>query len=193
MIRLRHAGFLRFLYPMMFGMLGAVLLARGIAGLPVEGMTVSHIAEAVVGAPTLALAAFLWFRPRPPAPNLVVVEPPGLRWYDRGSSWAIAWTELAAVSIATSKTLGGYSTFPQSPYTVWVRIDLYPGDPGFQERHPDLTPFWEAAGGQQCYRIPLGQAESELRALDNGLRMYAPTHYRGTTDEGWSPNPFRDQ
>lgn len=193
MIQLRHPGLLRVMYPLLLVMPGIALLTDAIIALREADATVVHVAEAALGALSLAVAAFLRFRPRLPEPTVVVVEPPGIRWSDRDSSWAVPWTELSAVSIATSRTIGGYGLYRQSLRTVWVRVDLFPGDPGFQHRHPELAPFWEAAGAKHCYRIPLGQAENELPGLENGMRMYAQGRYRGITNEGWSLNPFRDQ
>jgi hypothetical protein len=194
-IHLPFAGMSRFIIPVLLAMLGAVMLAQALIALREGDATALHLAEVAAGTLSLVLAGFLWFRPRDPAPNLVVLEPTGIRWSDRQSSWAVPWTELAAVSIATSKTLGGYGLYRyrQSLRTVWVRVDLFPGDPGFEHRHPELARFWEAAGGKQCYRIPLGQAEDQLLGLDNGVRMYAQGRYRGVTDEGYSLDLFRDQ
>ena len=193
-IHLQQAGLKRILYPVLLAMLGATMLASAIIWYRSEDNAI-YLGPAAAGALLLPVAAFLWLRPRQPEPNLVVVEPPGIRWSDRDSSWAIAWTELAAVSITTSKTWGGYgyALTKQAYRTVWVRVDLYPGDPGFQQRHPELEPFWEAAGARQCYRVPLGDIENELLGLDNGLRMYAQGRYHGVNDSGWSLSPFRSQ
>jgi hypothetical protein len=113
-------------------------------------------------------------------PRKLIVEPAGLRWDDpRGKPWFAPWSELAGVSIST------VTTFNQNfVRRSLVRVDLFPGDAGFQSRHPGLSHLWEALGAKESYRLPLGGHESYLSDLDHALQLHAQTKYRGVIEEG---------
>ncbi len=76
-------------------------------------------------------------------PRKLVFEPAGIRWDDpRGKPWAVAWGELAAVSI--SRTAERPVQLSDAVVRrVMVRLDLFPGDDGFRARHPELEHLWE--------------------------------------------------
>jgi hypothetical protein len=167
---------------------GLIALYAGLAG-EVDGG--GEVAAVVIGVlfllPALLVVAFARqvFRPRK-----LVLEPGGVRWDDpRGNPWAVAWPELAAVVIskhspmqvpmsaddrivnaATDKVLGE---------RAHVRIDLYPADPGFAQRHPQMNPLWGRQGVAGGYRLPLGNKADLVPVLDQALRRFAPGAYRG--------------
>jgi hypothetical protein len=193
-VRLPAAGFLRVIYLLLLSTLSLAWFTYALMSWWDEAVAGLSILGYAIGAVTLVAAVFVCFKPRVPSPNRVVLEPAGIRWWNRRSSWAVAWTELAAVSIVKSKTYPGYGPIVTETYgSVWVRIDLFPGDPGFHHRHPELAEYWEAAGGKQRYRVPLGQSEAKIHELDNGLRMYAHMRYRGVVDEGLALEVSRDR
>jgi hypothetical protein len=113
-------------------------------------------------------------------PRKLIIEPDGIRWDDpRGKPWYVPWSELAGVSISTASKLKPYGF-----RTTLARVDLFPGDAGFQARHPELAHLWEVSGAKQSYRLPLGPHERYVRELDRVLQAYAQTKYRGVIDEG---------
>jgi hypothetical protein len=173
------------------GVAGAVGLIAIYAGLAGEVDGGGEVAAVVIGVlfllPALLVVAFAKqvFRPRK-----LVIEPGGIRWDDpQGLPWAVAWPELAAVSIskhsrmqvpmsandrlvraATDKALGE---------RAFVRIDLYPADAGFAQRHPQMNPLWGRQGVAGGYRLPLGNKADLVPVIDRALRRFAPGAYRG--------------
>lgn len=153
----------------------------------VEGGTGARIVGGVIGSICLlaALVPLLTF-PITFRPRKLVVEPAGIRWDDpRGKPWALRWQELGAVAISTAEkvTRGTGSGFSTS--TTLVRMDLWPRDPGFPTRHPEMQHLWQASGAKGCYRLPLGPNRKFVTPLDAALRGYAPPGlYRGIGDEG---------
>jgi hypothetical protein len=69
---------------------------------------------------------------------------------------------------------------------VLVRLDLFPGDPGFRERHPEMEHLWELHRVRSGYRLPLGSAPRFIPPMDEALRRYPPDIYRGVVDEGFT-------
>lgn len=114
-------------------------------------------------------------------PRRLIIEPAGIRWHDpAGTPWALPWPELGAVAISTALKIrrGGRST-------TLVRLDLWPRDPGFDARHPELREQWEASGAKGRYRVGLGPRASALGPMDHALRSYSPPGvYRGVIDDG---------
>lgn len=172
------------------GIIGLIAIISGIAG-AVEGGTGTQIAVIVVGALfmlpvviTLAMSKKV-FRSR-----LLVLEAAGLRWDDpRGTPFAVPWSELAAVAISkhtpkeVSQDLSGHLAGKAAEKMVGerahVRLDLYPADPGFVNRHPEMAHLWERQGVQRGYRIPLGSNVKFIPIIAVGIGKHAPQIFRG--------------
>jgi hypothetical protein len=146
---------------------GSVAAALGAVGLGVLVVLIGLL-------PVLTLRRA--FRPR-----RLIIEPAGVRWHDpAGTPWAVPWPELGAVAVSTALKIrkGGRST-------TLVRLDLWPRDPGFDARHPEMREQWEASGARDCYRVGLGPRANALGPMDHALRSYPPPGlYRGVIDDG---------
>ncbi len=117
----------------------------------------------------------------------LIIEQAGLRWVDpAGTSWALAWPELAAVSI--SRTVNRRPKL--TPAETMVRLDLFPADAGVRQRHPEMEHLWEFHRMRNGYRVPFGQAGELLPRLDAGLRRFGGARYRGVRDEGFTVGLF---
>lgn len=124
-------------------------------------------------------------------PQLLVFEPVGLRWHDpRGAPWLVPWPELAAVSISKhspkqvgpesiSDKLVGAASDKIAGERAHVRLDLYPADPGFAGRHPEMAHLWQRQGVQNGYRLPLGSNVKFIPAIAAAMGRFAPGIYRG--------------
>lgn len=170
-----------------FGVLG---VAAGLTG-GVSGSPAVAIAAVVFGAIMLliALIGLLSWR-AVTRPRSLVLEPAGIRWIDpRGSSWSVAWPELAAVSV--SRTVNRNPRKLVS--SAMVRLDLFPADPGFRQRHPEMERLWEFHGVRNGYRVPFGDIPDShglVPRLDAGFRVFAGPRYRGVIDEGFTVGLF---
>lgn len=168
------------------GGLGVLGISAGLTGRISGGAGVA-VASGVVGGLLLliaVIAVLLWrvlTRPRS-----LVIEQAGVRWIDpRGSSWSIAWAELAAISV--SRTVNRNPRKLVS--SAMVRLDLFPADPGFRQRHPEMERLWELQRVRNGYRVPFGDIPDSLRLvprLDEALREFAGPRYRGVSDEGFT-------
>jgi hypothetical protein len=172
------------------GIIGLIAIISGIAG-AVEGGGGTRIAVIVVGSLfmlpvviTLAMAKKV-FRPR-----RLVFEPAGLRWDDpQGAPFAVPWSELAAVAISKhtprevpqdlSGHLAGKAADKIGGERAHVRLDLYPADPGFANRHPEMAHLWERQGVQRGYRLPLGGNANFIPTIAQGMGRFAPQIFRG--------------
>ncbi|MEV8441314.1 hypothetical protein AB0425_28380 [Actinosynnema sp. NPDC051121] len=121
-----------------------------------------HLAAMFVG-PLVAVGGLIgggvWRRKA--RPRLLVAEGQGLRWEEKGRTWAVPWYELSAVALARGGPksalwlhlvpndpqafAGTYRSIPTTPYGHWVQL-------------PDDT------GGD---------------LLDLALKRHAPQIYRG--------------
>ncbi|PXX59688.1 hypothetical protein DFR70_11170 [Nocardia tenerifensis] len=172
------------------GGLGALGVSAGSTG-QVSGGTGVAVAAGVVGGLLLliaVIAALLWrvlTRPRS-----LVIEQAGVRWTDpRGSSWSIAWPELAAISVSRTVNRNPRKIVP----SAMVRLDLFPADPGFRQRHPEMERLWELHRVRQGYRVPFGDVPDShdlVPRLDESLRMFAGPRYQGVSDEGFTAGLF---
>jgi hypothetical protein len=134
----------------------------------------------------LGLVALL-VRRRTFLPRQVVIEQAGIRWDDpKGRAWAVRWQELAAVAFtrlepavtgletvrdrvldaAVERTLGE---------RVLVHLEMYPADPSFHGRRPDLAHLWK----KDRLRLQLGFNAHQLPQLDAATRYFAPGRYLG--------------
>ncbi len=164
------------LLAVMSGLTGQVSGGRGVA-----------IAAVVLGGLLLSIALIallLWkviTRPRS-----LVIDQTGVRWGDpRGGPWAVAWPELAAISVSR--------TVNRSPRklvaSAMVRLDLFPADPEFRLRHPEMERLWELHRVRRGYRLPFGDvpdSQDLVPQLDEALRRFAGPRYRGVCDEGFT-------
>lgn len=147
----------------------------GVLGGPAARIGVIVLSVIFLGMAVAALA----LGPILTRPHRLIVEPEGLRWDDpRGKPWYVPWNELAGVSISTFTRLT--HNFGRRRL---VRIDLFPGDAGFQSRHPELRHLWEVLGAEQRYRLPLGGHESYIGEIDHALQTHAQAKYRGLIEE----------
>jgi hypothetical protein len=123
--------------------------------------------------------------------QLLVFEANGVRWDDpKGAPWAVPWTELAAVSISkhSPKQVGpesvqdklvGAASDKIAGERAHVRLDLFPADPGFAGRHPELAHLWERQGVRNGYRLPLGSNVDFIPLIAGAVGRFAPSVYRG--------------
>lgn len=124
-------------------------------------------------------------------PQLLVFEPAGLRWHDpKGAPWLAPWSELAAVSISKhspqqvgpesiSDKLSGAAADKIVGERAHVRLDIYPADPTFAGRHPEMAHLWERQGVQNGYRLPLGGNVQFIPTIAAAMGRFAPHIYRG--------------
>jgi hypothetical protein len=123
-----------------------------------------------------------YFRPRQ-----LVIEQAGIRWDDpKGEPWAVGWQELAAVALCrfeaaevgpeglTDKVAGTVGDRVLGE-RVLVRLELYPGDPGFGQRHPELGHLWTG----DRLRLQLGHNVRLLPQMDAAIRYFQPSRYLG--------------
>jgi hypothetical protein len=166
------------------GGIGGVSVVSAFVG-AVDGGVVGRIVGGTLGAVFLLLGVLpLALHRRLTRPRRLVIEPAGVRWDDpRGAPWRMAWQEMAAVSVSTAAKVSGVGTGFSSRTTL-VRLDLVPRDAEVFARHPEMRHLWEASGGRQAYRLPLGPHGSFVGPIDAGLRTFAPGLYRGVIDEG---------
>ncbi|ONI83384.1 hypothetical protein ALI22I_33220 [Saccharothrix sp. ALI-22-I] len=122
-----------------------------------------HVAAMVVG-PLVALGGLVGggvWRRRARVRRLIV-EQEGLRWEEKGGSWAVPWYELAAVALAVS---GG------DKRSLWVH--LVPVDPqAFAATYQSVP---STVHGHWIQLVD----DSGGELLDLGLRRFAPQLYRG--------------
>lgn len=169
------------------GLLGLLALAGAVSafagGEPVGGSIAAVIGVAFTG--IAVMAAVRWktiSRPRK-----LVVEQQGIRLDDpEGTSWAVPWQELGAVSISRTRERVVNPLSALARRTM-VRVDLHPRDPQrFRPAHPEMEPLWEFHRVVNGYRLPLGDSAGFIEPIDHGLRTFAPSIYRGVIDEGFT-------
>ncbi|WP_206067582.1 hypothetical protein [Nonomuraea composti] len=118
-------------------------------------------------------------------PRRLVFDGFGVRWDDpQGRPWAVAWAELSGVGI--SRTV--QRRVKLADYLVrrtMVRLDLFPADPGFRGRHPDMEHLWEFHTVRNGYRLPLGSNPKYIPVIERAMRQYRPGAYLGIKDEGF--------
>ncbi|MFD1539179.1 hypothetical protein [Nonomuraea guangzhouensis] len=118
-------------------------------------------------------------------PRKLVFDGYGVRWDDpQGKPWSAPWAELAGVGISRTQQrrvkLADYIM-----RKVMVRLDLFPADPGFRARHPELEHLWEFHTVKNGYRLPLGSNPKYIPVIEQAMRQYRPAAYLGIRDEGF--------
>ncbi|MFC4535225.1 hypothetical protein [Sphaerisporangium dianthi] len=168
------------------GTLGVISLFSALTG-QVEGGPATAFVAGVLGVVFIAaglLPLVAWrtiTRPRK-----LVIEQLGIRWDDpRGTSWAVAWAELSGVAVSRTVQRRFKLDDYLLPRKVMVRVDLFPADPGFRARHPEMEPLWELHRVQNGYRLPLGSGRRHIEPIDQGMRAHRPNIYLGVRDEGF--------
>lgn len=118
-------------------------------------------------------------------PRRLVIDGYGVRWDDpQGKPWAVAWAELAGVGISRTRQrrvqLADFVT-----RRTMVRLDLFPADPGFRARHPEMAHLWEFHTVKNGYRLPLGSSPRYIPVVEEAMRRFRPAAYLGIRDEGF--------
>ncbi|MFI9406924.1 hypothetical protein [Nocardia sp. NPDC052316] len=170
--------------------LGSVGVWSGLTGQVAGGDGVAAAAVVIGGVLLLiALAGVLLWKVIT-RPRSLVIEPAGVRWIDpHGGSWEVAWPELAAVAVSRTVNRNPRKLVP----SAMVRLDLFPADQGFRQRHPEMEPLWEFHRVRDGYRLPFGDipdSHALVPRLDEGLRRFAGPRYRGVCDEGFTVGLF---
>ncbi|MGW4961674.1 hypothetical protein ACWEPL_31030 [Nonomuraea sp. NPDC004186] len=115
-------------------------------------------------------------------PRLLVFDGFGVRWDDpQGTPWTAPWNELSGVSISRTQPRRVRPTDYLIRRTK-VRIDLFPADPGFRARHPDMEHLWEFHRVTNGYRLPLGSNPRYIPVIEHAMRQYRPSIYLGIRD-----------
>jgi hypothetical protein len=172
------------------GALGLTALISGIAGAVDGGAGVGAVVI-VIGLLLLALPiAMVARKDKIFRPHRLVFEAGGLRWDDpKGAPWAVPWSELAAVSVSkhspqqmpesVQDKLVGAATDKMLGERAHVRLDIYPADPSFSMRHPEMAHLWERQGVKNGYRLPLGSNVKFIPVIAGAMGRFAPGLYRG--------------
>jgi hypothetical protein len=130
------------------------------------------------------LGALSWKRVT--RPRLLVFDAAGIRWDDPlGTPWAVAWQELGAVSISRTRERAVKLADAVVRKTL-VRLDLFPADPRFRARHPEMEHMWEFHRVREGYRLPLGDSADLIPVVERAMTRFAPQVYRGVRDEGFT-------
>jgi hypothetical protein len=169
------------------GVLGVVALVGSVSayssGEPVGGTIALVIGVVFTGIAVLAVLAWKALT----RPRALVIEAQGVRWDDpQGGPWALAWSELGAVSISrtSQRAFGLFSLIFRK---TMVRLDLFPVDPArCRAAHPKLESLWEFHKVRNGYRFPLGEGAKMVPVLEQGLVQFAPHLYRGVREEGFT-------
>ncbi|SEG99994.1 hypothetical protein SAMN05444920_114270 [Nonomuraea solani] len=118
-------------------------------------------------------------------PRKLVFDGFGVRWDDpQGRPWAVAWTELSGVGISRTQQ----RRVKPADYLIrktMVRLDLFPGDQGFRQRHPEMEHLWEFHTVKNGYRLPLGSNPKYIPVIERAMGQYRPGAYLGVKDEGF--------
>jgi hypothetical protein len=173
------------------GALGLTAVISGIAGAVDGGAGVGAVVI-IIGVLLLILpVATIARRQKVFRPQHLVFEANGVRWDDpRGAPWAVPWSELAAVVISkhSPKQVGseslqdklvGAASDKIAGERAHVRLDLYPADPAFAGRHPEMAHLWERQGLRNGYRLPLGSNVKFIPTIAGAMGRFAPGIYRG--------------
>jgi hypothetical protein len=171
------------------GILGLIAICAGLTG-AVEGGIGVAIAAIAIGAVFLLIGLLpLLLRKKAFRPRRLVIEQPGIRWDDpQGQPWAVPWHELSGVAISkhgaievdhsVNAKVSGAITDRVLGESVLVRLDLFPADPGFHQRHPEMAHLW----AQDRYRMPFGRSPALIPQIDAALRQFQPMRYRGVQE-----------
>ena len=170
------------------GLIGLLAIVAGLAGaVDGGGEAVAIVIGVLFLVPPLLL---LGLSKQLLRPRRLVFEAAGIRWDDpQGKPWAVGWHELAAVAISkhsaiqlpqtTSERIAGATTEKLLGERAHVRLDLYPADPGFPGRHPQMAHLWGRQEVTNGYRLPLGANVRFIPLIAQAMVRFAPSIYRG--------------
>jgi hypothetical protein len=170
---------------------GLVAIGAGAFGAVDGGAGVTIVAIAIGAVFVLIGLLPLMMRKKINRPRRLVFEQAGVRWDDpQGVPWAVGWNELVAVSISKhaplevkrpslGEKLADAAKEKMIGEHVMVRLDLYPADPGFRARHPQMEPLWEMHDVKNGYRLPLGRNPQFVQPMSSALARFAPNIYKG--------------
>lgn len=168
------------------GALGITALVGAVSAFT-AGETAGGVMGSLVGSllsGVALLGALNWKRVT--RPRLLVFDAAGVRWDDpRGTPWVVAWQELGAVSISRTRERAVTLADAVVRKTL-VRLDLFPADPHFRARHPEMEHMWEFHRVRQGYRLPLGDSADLIPVVERAMTSFAPQLYRGVRDEGFT-------
>ncbi|WP_433871951.1 hypothetical protein [Saccharopolyspora sp. CA-218241] len=151
------------------------------------GDTVGLVIGSTIGLVFLGigLLCLLGWR-RATRPRHLLFEPEGIRCSDPGgTSWAVRWEELSAVTISRTQERAVQLSDHLTRRTL-VRLDLHPADPAFRQRHPEMDALLAAHPQRQAYRYGLGHAADWIPHIERGVRQYRPQLFQGVRDEGFT-------
>ncbi|NBE94688.1 hypothetical protein FE391_12460 [Nonomuraea sp. KC401] len=115
----------------------------------------------------------------------LVFDAAGVHWDDpKGKPWTAPWTELSGVGISRTRQRRVKLTDYIIRKTM-VRLDLFPADPGFRSRHPEMEHLWEFHTVKNGYRLPLGSNAKYIPVIEEGMRRFHSAAYLGIKDEGF--------
>lgn len=168
------------------GAVGLLALVAAFTG-QVIGGTGATVAAGVIGGIFLLFALVVLFSWRTLSrPRRLIFDAGGIRMDDpHGRPWSVAWDELSGVAI--SRTV--QRRVKPADYVVrrvLVRLDMFPADPGFRTRHPEMEHLWELHRVRNGYRLPFGSAPELLPRIDEAIRRHRSDIYRGVRDEGFT-------
>jgi hypothetical protein len=166
------------------GGLGLLTVVAALAG-QISGGTGATVLAMIIGGVFLVLGLMVPLSWRMLSrPRRLVFDQDGIRMDEpHGKPWAVAWHELAAIAISRTKqrriTLTDFVV-----RRILVRLDLFPADPSFRARHPEMEHLWELHRVKNGYRLPFGSAPQFIPLIDEAMRRYRPDIYQGVKDEG---------
>ena len=173
------------------GAMGLAALISGVAAM-FDGGVGGGIAIAVIGLLLLILpAGAIVRRDKLFRPHRLIFDAVGVHWDDpKGAPWLMPWAEVGAVSISKhSPAQVGTESIQDKLVSAasdriageraHVRLDLYPIDPGFAGRHPEMAHLWERQGVTNGYRLPLGSNVKFIPVIAGAMGRFAPAVYRG--------------
>jgi hypothetical protein len=166
------------------GGLGALAIYSALTG-QVSGGAGATVAAGVIGGVLVLLALVVVVSWRKlTRPRQLVFDQDGIRMNDpSGKPWAVAWHELRAVAISRTVQRKVKVTDVRR---ILVRLDMFPADPGFRARRPEMEHLWELHRVRNGYRLPFGSSPQFIPLIDEAMRRYRPDVYQGVRDEGFT-------
>ncbi len=114
----------------------------------------------------------------------LVIGPEGFAHEGKKGAFRIAWPELRRIAITTAYHQDRTKLLATK---VWrVRVVLDAADPGFVQRHPEISGLQGKYGGSGpgSYGLPLGPVNNLVGPLAQALATYAGQLFGGVIEEG---------
>lgn len=118
----------------------------------------------------------------------LVVDTGGLRWQTaRRGGWSVRWSELATVAVHVGQTVGRQGWRRR----VFVHLVMTTEDAGFRARHHEFDGLrgTYSDSGPKRVGIPFADRPDLVTPIDDALRTFAGTRYRGVVDDGRLARP----